>query len=238
MSAPSGPRVPVAVFASGSGTNLQAILDLEDRTSPPWRVVLVVSDREDAYALERARRAARDIRVIPVRGRSLEAVGEETVLTLREYGVQVVLLAGYLRLIPESVVAAYPRRILNLHPALLPFFGGKGMYGHHVHEAVLQSGTKVTGVSVHFVDEEYDTGTVFAQWPVPVRAGDTPDILAERIHRVEHVLYPIAVDQLCRAVAEGGAPPRFSLSLDAFRGCPDQDFDDLTAHITQAFGAS
>ncbi len=201
--------VPVAVLASGSGTNLQAMLEFEARELPPWRIVLVASDRDDAYALERARKAGREARIIPVRGRTQEEVGEETLRAFQEADIQVILLAGYLRLFPDLVIRAYPRRILNLHPALLPFFGGKGMYGHHVHRAVLDAGCLTT-----------------------------PDSLAERIHRIEHVLYPVAADQLCRAVAEGREAPRFSLPADAFGACFDENFENLFQHITGAFGTS
>lgn len=225
--------LPVAVFASGSGTNLQAILDFEAAMQEPaWHIAEVISDRGGIQALERARAAGRSARVIPVTGRSLDEVGEETLRILVRAGVRVILLAGYLRLVPPSVVEAYRRRILNLHPALLPAFGGKGMYGSRVHEAVLDSGARVSGVTVHYVDEEYDTGTIFAQWPVPVLRGDTPDSLAARIHEVEHVLYPRAADHLCRAVAEGRTPTSFSLPGRAFGVADPRDLHD---QIRRAF---
>jgi len=205
------PSVPVAVFASGGGTNLQALLDHED-ASKIYRVVAVIADRPDAAALERARATGRDAWVISVKDRSQDEVGDELLQDLRDRGVQVIALAGYLKLIPSAVVAAYKRRILNIHPALLPAFGGKGMYGQRVHRAVLAEGAKVTGATVHYVDEEYDTGTIVAQWPVRVLAGDDAETLAARVLEVEHRLYPAVVDHVCTAVAEGRDPDPFILA--------------------------
>jgi formyltetrahydrofolate-dependent phosphoribosylglycinamide formyltransferase len=193
------------VFASGSGSNFQALAAAQARGAP-WRIGVLISDREQAGALERAREAGIATRVIRVSGRDPEDVGRETVDALLGHGVQVVFLAGYLRLVPRAVVEAYPGRILNVHPALLPAFGGKGMYGRRVHEAVLAAGSKVSGATVHLVDERYDEGQVLAQWPVPVQSGDSPESLAERILAVEHRLYPLAAERLCRALAEGRAP--------------------------------
>ncbi len=200
--------VAAAVFASGGGSNFQSLLD-HQTPGGPYRIALLVSDRSDAGALERARKAGVPTRVVPVKGRRPEEVGVETLEALEAHGARAIFLAGYLRLIPPAVVRAFPRRILNIHPALLPSFGGEGMWGHHVHEAVLASGASFSGPTVHFVDEEYDRGSILAQWPVPVREGDTPDTLAARVLRVEHLLYPLAADHLCRAIAEGRRPGRF-----------------------------
>ncbi len=191
-----------AVFASGGGTNLQSLIDHHD-TDPPWRIRLVISDRQGAGALARAESAGVATRVIPTKGRDPTEVAGETLAALAEHGIDLVFLAGYLKLIPASVVAAYRRRILNIHPALLPSFGGKGMYGRHVHQAVIDSGARFSGPTVHFVDEEYDRGTIVAQWPVPVLPGDTPDRLAARVLAVEHELYPLTADHVARAVVEG-----------------------------------
>ena len=114
-----------------------------------------------------------------------------------------ILLCGYLRLLPPAVVDRYSRRIVNIHPALLPDFGGKGMYGMNVHRAVVASGVEVTGATVHLVDEEYDQGSILGQWMVSVRPSDTAEDVACRVLRVEHELYPRAVDHLCAAIAEG-----------------------------------
>ncbi len=203
--------LPLAVFASGSGSNLQAILDHHaGLEAPPWRVELVVGDRAGARALRRARRAGVRSRVLPVAGRPPEDVATETLDVLHAAGIRFIALAGYLRLIPARVVGAFRGRIVNMHPALLPAFGGKGMYGMRVHEAVLASGARVTGPTAHFVDEEYDRGPIIAQWPVPVRAADDPRALAARVLEVEHVLYPRVVDHLGRALAGGLRPAPFS----------------------------
>ena len=212
----SGP-VRVAVFASGGGTNLQALLDREAGDPDcPFHVALVISDRESAGALDRARDAGREAVVVPVSGRDLEEAGREMLAVLEEAAVEMVCLAGYLRLIPAALVRAYPKRMLNIHPALLPGFGGKGMYGIHVHRAVLASGATFSGPTVHFVDEEYDTGSIVAQWPVPVHADDTPESLAERVLTAEHLLYPACAAALARAVRDDRTLRPLRLRADAF----------------------
>lgn len=187
-------RVAAAVFASGSGSNLQALLDAEAAGAAPWATRLVVSDREGAGALDRARAAGVETRVTSA---------TQTLAALEGAGVEVVFLAGYLKLVPAPVVARFRGRMLNIHPALLPAFGGKGMWGRRVHEAVLSSGARITGPTVHLVDERYDEGRILAQWPVPVLADDTPASLAARVLAEEHRLYPLAAAHLCRAVLNG-----------------------------------
>lgn len=226
--------VPAAVFASGSGTNLQSLLDHEDG-SAAYRVELVVSDRSDAGALERARTAERPAEIVPVSGRDRDEVAGETLELLEGRGIRVVFLAGYLRLVPPAVVRAFRRRMLNIHPALLPSFGGKGMYGLRIHRAVLEAGARVTGVTVHYVDEEYDRGTILAQWPVPVRAGDTPESLAARVLKVEHVLYPPAADHLCRALEEGREPGPFDAPGEVFGFVDDTPEGRPALQIEDAF---
>jgi formyltetrahydrofolate-dependent phosphoribosylglycinamide formyltransferase len=183
----------VAVLASGGGTNLQALLDA-CRGDAPARVVLVVSNKAAAGALERARKADVPTAVL----RDPKDPNELTTL-LGDHDVDLVVLAGYLKLVPAEVVQAYAGRIINIHPALLPSFGGPGMYGHHVHEAVLASGATVSGPTVHLVTAEYDRGPIIAQWPVPVAPGDTPDSLAARVLTVEHELLPAVVLAAARA---------------------------------------
>ncbi len=202
---------PAAVFASGSGTNLQALLGHES-ASGPYRIVVVVSDREGAGALAHAEAAGRLARVIEVKGRPSDEVAAETLTLLASLDVGAIFLAGYMQLIPSAIVSAYRRRVLNIHPALLPAFGGKGMFGARVHEAVLASGAEVSGATVHYVDEEYDTGTIIGQWPVPVLPGDDAPALAARVLNVEHQLYPAVADHVCDALAEGRTPGPFKLS--------------------------
>jgi formyltetrahydrofolate-dependent phosphoribosylglycinamide formyltransferase len=183
----------VAVLASGGGTNLQALLDhfAARGVHASGAVALVLSDRPTAGALERAHRAGIQARYLaPDERAQLRAI-------LDAAGIDVVALAGYLRLVPNAVTAAYPGRIVNVHPALLPAFGGTGMYGRHVHAAVLAAGVCVTGATVHFVNEEYDRGSIIAQWPVPVRSDDSPETLAARVLVAEHTIYPPVVDALC-----------------------------------------
>lgn len=229
--------LPVAVFASGSGSNLQAILDHHaSLDAAPWRVELVVSDQEDARALERGRRAGIRARFLPVGGRSSADVADAMLDLLRSAEIGFIALAGYLRLIPAPVVEAFRERMVNIHPALLPAFGGKGMYGPRVHEAVLAAGATVTGPTVHFVDEEYDRGPIIAQWPVPVRADDDPHALATRVLRVEHLLYPRVVDQLGRAFARGSRPAPFSPPGTAFLA-KSRAAADLGRAISACFAA-
>ena len=182
----------VAVLASGGGSNLQALLDYLDVLGGSRRadVALVVSNRRDAGALVRAER--RGIPTALVSGRASDA-GEMEAL-LEQHAIDLVVLAGYLRLVPPALTRRLRGRILNVHPALLPAFGGPGMYGARVHEAVLARGARISGPTVHFVDEQYDHGAIIAQWPVPVFEEDTVDTLAARVLRAEHALYPRVID--------------------------------------------
>jgi len=188
--------VPVAVLVSGGGTNLQALLDAL-RDSAMARVARVVASGADAGALERARRAG-----VPTGVLAHPDDPDEVVTTTG--GARLVVLAGYLKRIPPAAVARLRWRVINIHPALLPAFGGPGMYGRRVHQAVLASGVALSGATVHYVDEEYDRGPIIAQWPVPVRPDDTPETLAARVLAVEHRLLPQVVMELARL----GVPER------------------------------
>ncbi len=200
-------KIPtVAVFASGGGTNLQSLLDTfgaDGRPDPSCRIAVVVSDRAGIGALDRADAAGVPWTVVPPKEyESRDAFGAALLAVLGQHDVQLIALAGYLKLVPQNVVAAYRGRIINIHPGPLPTFGGTGMWGHHVHEAVLASGVAVSGPTIHFVDERYDTGPIVAQWPVPVFAGDTPDSLAARVLKYEHRLYPAVLGALARGEVE------------------------------------
>jgi phosphoribosylglycinamide formyltransferase 1 len=192
-------RSRIAVLASGGGTNLQALLDYFDELGEKRAgdVVVVASDHADAGALARA--TTRRVPTAVIQVTPSETGTQPLHAILSEHRVDLVALAGYLRLVPADIVERYRGRIVNVHPALLPAFGGVGMYGARVHQAVLHAGATVTGVTVHFVDQAYDRGPIIAQWPVPVLAGDTAASLAARVLGVEHVLYPLAVN----AVAAG-----------------------------------
>ena len=178
------------MLVSGGGTNLQALLDAF-HDSPIARIARVISNRSDAGALERARNAGVPTTV-------LRDAKDPSELQAVLGDAQLVVLAGYLKLIHPSVVSRFRGRMINIHPALLPDFGGPGMYGHRVHEAVLASGAKESGPTVHFVDEEFDRGAIIAQERVPVKAGDTPETLAARVLEAEHRLLPRVILELAR----------------------------------------
>jgi len=183
----------LAVLASGRGSNLQAILDHFDNIARERvaKVVLVASNRSDSPALIRAATASIDIA-------SFDAAddGSHLLELLRKFRIDLVVLAGYLKRVPPPVIREYAGRIINIHPALLPAFGGEGMYGARVHEAVLASGARESGVTVHLVDNEYDRGPIVAQWRVPVEESDTPESLAARVLAVEHIVYPRVVEMV------------------------------------------
>ena len=183
----------VAVAVSGRGSNLEALLDaLGDGREA--RVVLVLSNRADAPALERARSRGIATAVL-----ADHRSAPEWLDLLERHGADLLVLAGYLKLVPPGVISRHRGRVLNVHPALLPAFGGPGMYGHRVHEAVLASGASESGCTVHLVDEEYDRGAILGQRRVPVLPGDTPDTLAARVLREEHRILPAAVLAAARA---------------------------------------
>jgi formyltetrahydrofolate-dependent phosphoribosylglycinamide formyltransferase len=195
----------VAVLASGGGTNLQALIDhFNPAPAPAARVELVIASREGIGALARAERSG--IASVVLDGRALDAatLSARMLDELWRHRIDIVVLAGYLQLVPVEVVERYHGRMLNIHPALLPGFGGRGMYGLRVHRAVLESGVRVSGATVHLVSDRYDEGRIVAQWPVPVLPGDTPETLAARVLAVEHRILPLAVE----AVARGGDPER------------------------------
>ena len=188
--------VRVAVLASGGGTNLQALLDAlnGESVTPLARVMRVVTNRASAGALERARKSGVPATVL----QNPDDAAELLAALHAGDGVDLVVLAGYLKLVPPTVVARFRWRMINIHPALLPAHGGPGMYGRRVHEAVLASGAAESGVTVHYVDEQYDRGPIIAQARVPVRPGDTPETLAARVLETEHQLLPRVVLELAR----------------------------------------
>lgn len=185
----------VAVAASGSGSNLGALLDaFPPRSGSPVEVALVLSNRREAGALARARAAG-----VPLHLLADPDSADEWITALRAVSADLLVLAGYLKLVPAGVVAAYSGRVINIHPALLPDFGGAGMYGLRVHRAVLESGVRRSGASVHLVDEAFDRGAVLARAYVPIEEGDTPELLATRVLAAEHRLLPAVVAAAARA---------------------------------------
>ena len=180
----------IAIFASGNGSNAQRIAEYFSEESIAT-VALIVSNKKEAYVLERAKTLN-----IPSYCFSKEqfAEGDDVLALLREYHIDFVVLAGFLLLIPQKLIQAFPNAIVNVHPALLPKFGGKGMYGKHVHEAVIAAKEKESGITVHFVNEKYDEGTYILQATCPIADNDTPDTLAEKIHKLEYEYFPRAIE--------------------------------------------
>jgi phosphoribosylglycinamide formyltransferase-1 len=187
-------ELSIAVFASGGGTNLQSLIDASKKGDLGGRITAVISNNSGAYALERASNAG--IATYHISGKKLperEQFVSEILRTLENHEVNLIVLAGYMKLLPVEVVRKYRNRILNIHPALLPKYGGKGMYGMNVHKAVIESGDRISGATVHFVDEIFDHGVILIQRTAPVSAEDDPESLAAKVLKVEHKILPAAV---------------------------------------------
>jgi phosphoribosylglycinamide formyltransferase-1 len=196
-------KAKVAVFISGRGTGLQALIDATKAGKLSAEIVLVVSNNSDVYGLVRAKAAGIATFVYNANSYQSPLQAAEGLLSrLLESRVAYVALAGYLKMIPALVLRAFPRRVINIHPAILPKYGGKGMYGHFVHEAVIAAQDKESGATVHLVDEIYDHGKILEQVRVPVLPNDTTESLAERILKEEHKLYPLALQKLIQGKYE------------------------------------
>ncbi len=187
-----------AVLVSGGGTNLQALIDASVRGEiPSARIELVISNNPDAYALERARRAGIPTAVCLRKGRSREAFEAELSALLKKAEIDLIVLAGFMAILSENFVRRYPERILNVHPSLIPSFCGEGFYGLRVHQAALDYGVKVTGATVHFVNEIPDGGRIIFQKAVEVQDGDTPETLQRRVmEQAEWILLPRALEKV------------------------------------------
>jgi len=183
----------IGALVSGGGTNLQAIIDVIERNEIPARLAIVISNIPDAYALERAKKHNIPSVCISHKGKTREQHELEIIRMLDENNVGLVVLAGYLRMLTPEFIRHYKYKIMNIHPALLPSFGGIGMHGENVHKAVLEAGCKVSGCTVHFVDEGIDTGPIIVQKSVDVKEGDDHKALAERILEQEHEMFPLAI---------------------------------------------
>lgn len=197
--------VRAAVLVSGGGTNLQAIIDAKRAGKiPSAELALVVASNASAYALTRAENAGIAHAVLrKEKGEAPADYGERLLTLLCENAIDVVVLAGFLTILPENVIHAYDHRILNIHPSLIPSFCGDGFYGLHVHEAALKRGVKVTGATVHFVNEITDGGDIIAQKAVEVLPGDTPEILQRRVmEQAEWILLPQALEQVAGEIAK------------------------------------
>ena len=195
--------VRAAILVSGGGTNLQAIIDAKAAGKiPSAELALVIASNSRAYALTRAENAGIPAIVLhKEKDESIDAYGERMLAALREYRIDVAVLAGFLTILPENVIRAYDHRILNIHPSLIPSFCGKGFYGLKVHEAALEKGVKVTGATVHFVNEIPDGGDIIAQKAVEVLPGDTPEVLQRRVmEQAEWLLLPQALEDVARSL--------------------------------------
>ena len=195
--------VKIGVLVSGGGTNLQALLDAQKRGEiPDGEIALVIASRKKAYALERAREAGVPALALPRRDYNSPADYDAALLTaLQQAGVELVVLAGFLCVLGEKMLRGYEGRIVNVHPSLIPAFCGDGFYGLHVHEAALRRGVKVTGATVHLVNEVTDGGPILLQKAVEVLEGDTPESLQKRVmEQAEWVLLPQAVSMLCQKI--------------------------------------
>jgi phosphoribosylglycinamide formyltransferase-1 len=188
----------IAIFASGSGTNAQRIIEYFSG-NPAISVAMILSNKPDAYVLVRAKNL--NVPAVVFDRHSFYETGEISGM-LANNGIDLIVLAGFLWLVPVDLIRAYRSRIINIHPALLPKYGGKGMYGARVHEAVIQSGDKESGISVHYVNEKYDEGDIIFQAKCNVLPGDTPDTLAQRIHQLEYKYYPEVIEKLIKELKD------------------------------------
>ena len=189
----------IAVLVSGGGTNLQALIDAQGTVLNSGEIVLVVANNANAYALERAKKAGIDTAVVLKKECGSQAAFEEKLKeVLTAHGIEVIILAGFMTILTENFTSAYPKRILNVHPSLIPAFCGEGFYGLRVHQAALDYGVKVTGATVHFVNEIPDGGEIIAQKAVYIEDGDTPEILQRRVmEQAEWILLPQAAETVC-----------------------------------------
>ena len=192
-------KTKIAVLVSGGGTNLQALIDAQGSTLVSGEITLVVSNNASAYALERAKKAGIETAVVLKKELGSQAAFEAKLKEiLTEHGIEVIILAGFMTILTENFTSCYPKRILNVHPSLIPSFCGAGFYGLKVHQAALDYGVKVTGATVHFVNEIPDGGEIIAQKAVEVLPGDTPEILQRRVmEQAEWILLPQAAETVC-----------------------------------------
>ena len=198
-------KARIAVFVSGGGTNLEALLNAQERGEiSHGEIVLVISSSESAYALTRAANHGVPGAAVSRKGRDQEAFEVEVSRYLEKFQIDVIVLAGFLSILSPAFVAKWPDRILNIHPSLIPSFCGKGFYGLKVHEEALKRGVKVTGATVHLVNEIPDGGRILLQKAVEVQPNDTPEVLQRRVmEQAEWILLPQATEMICRQIVEG-----------------------------------
>jgi len=183
----------IAIFASGNGTNAEAIMSYF-KDNRAFQISLVLSNNSHAYVLKRAQKFK-----VPTSIFTKTDLESGSVLrALKDADIDLIVLAGFLLLVPDNIVKAYPSKIINIHPALLPNYGGKGMYGQFVHNAVIKNREKVSGITIHYVNEKYDDGSIIFQEKCPVESDDTPETLAARIHTLEHKHYPSIIEKVAK----------------------------------------
>lgn len=182
----------IAIFASGQGTNAQAIID-HFQNNAKGRVVTLLSNNQQAYALKRASKA--NIETMIFDNQTFRKT-ERVIDYLMAHNIDLIVLAGFMWLVPDNIIQAYNNKIINIHPALLPKFGGKGMYGHHVHQAVIDAHEKQSGITIHWVNNQYDSGDIIFQATCDITPEDTPDSLAEKIHALEHKHFPQIIEKI------------------------------------------
>ena len=192
--------IKIAIFASGSGSNAENLVHYFNH-HPRIQVSLVISDRKNAFVHQRMER----LQIPCLYSPSADFQNGSVLTVLKEYGIDYVILAGFLKLVPADLIQAFPNRIVNIHPALLPRFGGKGMFGMHVHEAVVAARESKTGITIHFVNENYDEGEVIARYETPVLSTDTPETVAAKIHELEMKWFPVVIERLILEKAGAGA---------------------------------
>lgn len=186
----------IAIFASGSGTNAENIIK-HFTDNKVAKVTLILTENPNAFVLERAKN-----QYVPFLVFSLEELKGGSILKeLQDRNIDYIVLAGFLKLIPSDIIEAFPDRIINIHPALLPKFGGKGMYGNKVHQAVIESGEKESGITIHYVNKQYDEGSIIFQAKCPVLENDIPELLAQRIHSLEYKHFPQVIEDLIKGEA-------------------------------------
>ena len=192
------PQVKIGVLISGSGTNLQSLIDNIETGNIKGKITVVISNRKDAYGLNRARQ--KNIDALYIRQKdyeSFENLNDAIIDELKKHNVELVVLAGYLKILTSKFIEEYRNRIINIHPSLIPAFCGKGYYGIKVHEEVIKYGVKLSGATVHFVDEEADTGPIIIQEAVEVGYEDTAETLQQKVLKIEHKILPLAVKYYC-----------------------------------------
>ncbi len=199
-------KTKIAVFVSGGGTNLQALIDArKNGVISSGKITLVISNNPDAYALKRAEKAGIKTMVISKKDCGTQKIFEDNLLmALKNNGIEMIILAGFMCILSENFTSQYPERIINVHPSLIPSFCGKGFYGIKVHEAALAKGVKVTGATVHFVNDIPDGGRIIKQKAVYVEEGDTPEILQKRVmEQAEWQILPEAAEEVAKKIMEG-----------------------------------